>query len=97
MNKPNYVYSREKKQEARKYFDKRCVALLDSCISTLEDRLKTDIESKEVKEIAGSLEVLIRTVYRVLDIPPAKDLEPDEENPNMAKLKEISNKVGDGI
>lgn len=83
---PRYAYNSESKKHEREKYDIRAMQLIHDCLTEIALNSQNIKAAKDVKEIAGTLEVLTRTAYRILDIPPAKEDGTQKGNENLDKL-----------
>lgn len=70
----------------RELYDAELSKTVLTCIKTLNKNVDKAQDIKSIKELAGTMEVLTRTLYRVLDIPTPKDSEFNADNDNIDKL-----------
>ena len=70
----------------RELYDAELAKTVLTCIKTLNRNVEKAQDIKSIKELAGAMEVLTRTLYRVLDIPTPKDSEFNADNDNIDKL-----------
>lgn len=70
----------------RELYDAELTKTVLTCIKTLNKNVDKAQDIKSIKELAGTMEVLTRTLYRVLDIPTPKDSNSDAGSDNIDKL-----------
>ena len=80
---------------SREEYDYKVMRAIMDCVDVVAMGIKGK-EGKEIKEAAGTLEVLTRTAYRILSIPLPKDTDVSASNDNLDKLLNLlENEVKD--
>lgn len=77
------------KHITRQVYDKELLRLAMVCLKTLSMNVTRVGDIKSMKELAGALEVLTRTVYKVLDVAVPKDADFNADNSNIDRLVEM--------
>ena len=76
----------DNRNDIRELYDAELSKTVLTCIKTLNKNVDKAQDIKSIKELAGAMEVLTRTLYRVLDIPTPKDSDFNADNDNIDKL-----------